>query len=331
MSETSNIAKMAELISKDIFTVFKWVRRKTQDTNWSCENKEIHATKSGTHPSDVIFMYKDAYLGVDVYVNVDLKSYSKASIRSSSLKSAIVSLSKATNCANYSSSFHQKYIYDDTSNFNVVGMLFVYNHCGTYDSDFNKVFDSISYDDLFLSEDDKLFILSPQKIQKLNNIACDIKMLIADEILPSYSNYSFLYPDNKLTKNKLSHDEPATLEVLLSDTIIIKYEYDEGKNIKPGFLVYFSKENPSIDDFIYLLDSFSHYQMLDRDRSITVKYTYKEESGMDLANKFDAAISRYCNICGKNYNLLSKNINFEVISNFKTHFSDSVIGMDGND
>ncbi|MEZ9074089.1 hypothetical protein BCT41_24665 [Vibrio splendidus] len=326
MSETTNTAKMAELVSSEIFKFFKWERRKSKDRNWSCASPEVHKTQAGTHPSDVVFYYQHPYLGEDIYVNTDLKSYAKDTIKTNKIATAITSLAKATHCANHSKSFAKKYLHTDEQ-LDVVGMLFVYNHCGEYDRDFDKLLRTIPHEDLALGEHNKLYVLSPEKIRKIFDITNDISRLISKDALPKPSKYSFLYPDLVLTKNRLGDSEPATLEMILSDTLIIKHEYDEDENILSGYVVYYSKEDPRIEDFIYLLDSFSHYQMLDKGKPIKIRYTKKEYDEDDLANKFEAAITKYSAIWGKKKQELEKKVTFNIISTFSPHFSQSVIGM----
>lgn len=326
MSETANIAKMAEDISDDIFRYLKWERKKSRDRNWECASPDLHKTKSNTHPSDVVFYYQHPYLGEDVYINTDLKSYAKSSIKKESISKAIVSLAKATHCANHSKSFEKKFIHTDEQ-YDVVGMLFVYNHCGDYDRSFDNILSSIPQDSLMLGERNKLYVLSPQRIRKLADITNDIARLIAKEHLPQPKKYSFFYPDLVLTKNRLGQSEPATLEMLLSDTLIIKHEYDEDNEIKSGYVVYYSKEDPSVDDFIYLLDSFSHYQMFDNKKPIKIRYTKKDQDEDDVANKLESAISKYSSIWGKKKEDLDRKVSFDVISKFSTFFSQSVLGM----
>ncbi|TKF71418.1 hypothetical protein FCV59_16885 [Vibrio sp. F13] len=325
MSETANIAKMAEHISDEIFYFFKWQRRKARDRNWECASPEIHKTKGKTHPSDVVFYYQHPYLGEDIYVNTDLKSYAKSSITKDSISKSIISLSKATHCANNSGSFEQKYIHT-TDQYDVVGMLFIYNHCGDYDSEFDSIMRAIKHEDLQLDEHNKIYVLSPQKIRKFVDVTTDISRLIARNKLPKPKKYSFLYPDLVLTKNRLGDSEPATLEALLSDTLIIKHDYDEDDEIASGYVVYYSKEDPKVDDFIYLLDSFSHYQMFEKNKPIRIRYTKDSNSNDDIANIFESAIIKYSAIWGKKTDDLNKKVSFDVITKFSSSFNESVLG-----
>ncbi|WP_305369166.1 hypothetical protein [Photobacterium leiognathi] len=210
-------------------------------------------------------------------------------------------------------------------------MLFVYNHCGDYDGEFSKILNGINHDDLMLDEYNRLYVLCPNKIKKLYDITTDISSLIARNKLPKPKKYSFLYPDLVLTKNRLGDSEPATLESLLSEMLIIKHDYDEEENINAGYVVYYSKDEPTVDDFIYLLDSFSHYQMFDKGRPIKIRYTRESSSELDLANVFESAVVKYSAIWGKKEQDLNKKVSFDIITKFSTSYSESVLGMENEE
>ncbi len=42
MSETAQIAKMAEVVSKELFSAFKWKHKVSQDHSWDCVTSEEH-------------------------------------------------------------------------------------------------------------------------------------------------------------------------------------------------------------------------------------------------------------------------------------------------
>ncbi|WP_216069981.1 hypothetical protein [Acinetobacter radioresistens] len=90
MAETEKIAQMAEILSNDLFSEFLWNRTGTTNHNWPCENPEVHGNK--THPSDVVFYYDEPYSQSRTYINCDLKSYAKGTIKATTIKDAIVSL-----------------------------------------------------------------------------------------------------------------------------------------------------------------------------------------------------------------------------------------------
>lgn len=145
MAETINIAKMAEKLSKGIFNEFLWGRMEHTNINWPCENQEAHEVK--THPSDVVFWYNEPYSQSRTYVNCDLKSYAKGTIKTQAIREAIESLAKSLRCAEISQEFSDTYIHPDVSA-NIQGLLFVYNHDNEYDKDFTKILEKVKCDDL---------------------------------------------------------------------------------------------------------------------------------------------------------------------------------------
>src|ERR1700722_14749340 len=135
--ENQNIAVMAERASMEIFDVFGWKLVGPRNKNWACVQQEKHDRKrSGTHPSDTVFRYEDPWSGKDFYVTSDLKSYAKGTIKQQPVVSALRNLSRSVECANRSEEFQTLYL-DGTRQHHVMGMLFVYNHDGGYDEDFN--------------------------------------------------------------------------------------------------------------------------------------------------------------------------------------------------
>jgi hypothetical protein len=68
MSETEKIAKIAELVSDELFNIFGWERHAVRNQNWTCAMPETHNTDAGSHPADVVFTYEDAYQPTRTYV-----------------------------------------------------------------------------------------------------------------------------------------------------------------------------------------------------------------------------------------------------------------------
>lgn len=71
---------MAEKVSEEIFAIFGWEKVGPRNQNWKCVNHEVHQTKAGTHPSDLVFRYLDPYSNWMIYLNADVKSYATKSI-----------------------------------------------------------------------------------------------------------------------------------------------------------------------------------------------------------------------------------------------------------
>ena len=55
MAETESIAKMAEMLSREIFRPFGWTNHPLYNENFACLNQEAHKLK--THPTDTVFSY----------------------------------------------------------------------------------------------------------------------------------------------------------------------------------------------------------------------------------------------------------------------------------
>ena len=135
--ETGSIAEMAKRVSRDVFKWFKWQLVPLYDQNFDCLKQEKHAPtkkQEHTHPVDVVFTYNDPYLDHPVLLNSDLKSYSKSSITSPNIRSALRSLALTIDCARVSEEWRARY--DKTGTAEIRGLLFVYNHDAEWDRDF---------------------------------------------------------------------------------------------------------------------------------------------------------------------------------------------------
>ena len=125
MAETSNIAQMAEKVSKEIFSEFFWEQVGSLDTNWDCCQQEKH--NKTTHPTDIVFRYEDPYEQKYININFDLKSYAKGSINATTIRTALESLAMASECTQISEEWQNIY-QSKTMNTDIVSSLFVYNH-----------------------------------------------------------------------------------------------------------------------------------------------------------------------------------------------------------
>lgn len=166
MAETATIARMAEEVSKGIFSIFGWERRPHRDQNWACVTKNH---KKKTHPSDAVFSYESPLEHGKVYLTTDLKSYAAATITKDKLEEALKSLSISAECANQSEEWQQ--IYADTeSNFRVYGMLFIYNHDGEYDKNFPSVLSLVKQSLVKVKANFRLFVFGPADITYLTTL-----------------------------------------------------------------------------------------------------------------------------------------------------------------
>lgn len=283
MSETKHIAAMATKVADELFDIFKWKRKVVDDHSWDCVTPEEHAGKKD-HPSDCVFYYRDPYDNEMKYVNTDLKSYAKGSITKAQIRNAVYSLSYATNCASYNPNWRNLFKPEDSHT--VVGMLFVYNHCATYNGDFDKIVRELSSqtkDDPkvnYLDGNAQIYIMSPSRVVELNSIANDIQVMIGKEHLPTKEQFCFFHPNEILNKNHFDKDysEPATLEVLFSPWIILKHA--AAKQTEDGYVIYYMKDGNEIDEFVYLLDALSYYQILNDKGSVRIKLVKNNKNGV---------------------------------------------------
>lgn len=330
MSETANIAAMSEKIADDLFEVFKWERKIVQDQSWDCVNPEDHANKKD-HPSDCVFYYRDPYDGEQKYINTDLKSYAKTSINAYQIRKAILSLSYATNCAAYNPNWKKLFKPEDPHT--IKGLLFVYNHTGDYNGDFGKIVNEINDSGKdnpkvnHLDGNNQIFIMSPQKIVELNSIAKDIQVMIGTKVLPDTDKFCYFHPNEVLNKNHTSHDysEPATLEVLFSPWIIIKHAATT--KIEAGYVIYYMKSGESVDEFIYLLDALSYFQILNDKGSVNIKLVHKNSHA---ALNLREAVNLYFTNLGydeERVKALQENLAGKTIDKVIPQFSSIEIGL----
>jgi len=326
MAETANIAKMADKLSKELFAEFFWQKMGPTNINWPCEDQDNH--KSATHPSDVVFYYDEPYTQARTYINCDLKSYAKGSISDRTIRSAIESLARALSCAEKSEEFRDKFIHDHVSP-EICGLLFIYNHDGEYDKDFNKLIDQIKNEKLDIPSKSKIVVFGPDEIYWLNNVHHEIAYMRggADTILPAREHCKFFYPH--LVRRKVvqpEHAKAATLEMLTAPWIILSYS-DPKKKTKKGFVIFYKKRGSSVDEFLYLIDYLMHYQVLVDETEVYIKildpnpgaaaffgkakdqYVEEYEGGPEIRDRLNA-------------------IQFGQINNVRTKFSELELGID---
>ena len=328
MGETANIALMAKKVSDDIFGEFGWSRKGPIDTDWNCTTPEKHACQ--THPSDVVQWYEAPYEDSKVFLNIDLKSYAVGSLKKAKVRGAITSLCKATDCANVSGEWRKHYG-DDKSNYRCHGLLFVYNHDGEYDGDFEKLFVGMEFKELPLSNNNRVFVFSPDTVNYLANVAIDIRGSRGRAVpaLPSIGKYGFYYPDLIGLHPKSQNQQAASIEVLLSPWQIIRYNdtdsTDEERIVR--YIVYYRGKGESVDEFKYLFDAFFRFQMLGDDERILVKMPFADK---DAHSHFQSAKDAYvADFYGlKEFRTRLNRIEFEPVTNIVKKFSEIHLGFE---
>jgi hypothetical protein len=297
VAETINIAEIAARLSKDIFRHFLWDVHPKTDDNFPCTNPnhlgERGAAKT-THPGDAVFSYRDPYLGKNIYLHTDLKSYKKDSITSTKLRQALQSLCMTVDCARSSSDWRNKYSVDPSEPYDVRGLLFVHNYDAEYLKEFSEVFRRIDLQALPIEAGTQLHFLGPTDIQNLYSIANDMLRLKANHELPD--TYTFYYPDLVLSRRQGDvWDQPATIETLTGPYIIIKHgAFDRHPS---GYLIYYNSPANSVEEFEYFLDSLSRFQMLEKDEKIRIRVT-RQGAPDDLTAIFHTAKKKYVKAWG---------------------------------
>ena len=308
--ETSNIQEMANLVSDRLFRWFKWDKVELMDENFDCVKVESHSNKkeSHTHPVDIVFKYLDPYLNKQIYLNTDLKSYKKKSITPNSLRDSLKSLAYTIDCARASQEWQSRYIHDEMD-YEIRGMLFVYNHDGDYDKKFYDVITppkgstakGIRTDNLPIAKGQQIHLVEPLLINYMSTITSDMSRLHHEGTFPQ-SSYEFFYPELLLHRthgNQASN--PATIEALSSPYLIIYHNDVEKFNEKTrstektfdeGYLIYFNRPGKNAKEFVYLFDSLSKYQILNDKHKIRIRVAHHSPD-KNISSHFKAAINIY--------------------------------------
>ncbi|MCX9457452.1 hypothetical protein GOU96_17370 [Vibrio sp. R-1] len=350
--ENGPIEDLAKRISQDLFSRFKWQQQGPYDQDFACDNEEQHKPdgkkQSHTHPVDVVFSYKDPYLNKVIYLNTDLKSYAKGSIDAKKIESTLVSLAKTIECARYSSEWSEKYNFSQVD-CEIRGLLFVFNHDNQLQHNFYDFFyppkpekgrrkQAVNLDNIPLCPGQQIHIIDPFLINYMLTVTNDMNDMIARGVFPK-QDYGFYYP--QLTMHKVAVTDkylPATIETLFAPFMLVKhgavYEYNRDtkkeEEIYPeGFVVYYNEKANSDNEFFYLLDLLSNYQILDGINKIRIRIAYREKNDRVMSH-FHRGVEKYAHEYGldEEAKLKLKKLEVEVISSVKEFFSSEVLSWD---
>lgn len=324
MAETTNIAKIAEKLSKELFAEFLWDQIGPWNWNWSCEETERHKRK--THPSDIVFYYDEPYRLARTYVNCDLKSYAKGTINATSVRTAIENLALALTCAEKSDEWRNKYIHNHVSP-EICGLLFIYNHDGEYDRNFFDLLNAVKHEKLEIPKKSKIVVLGPRDILWLNNVRYEIVQMRGTGELPHCEDTGFFYPHLvRRKKVQLDKAKAATLEMLTAPWIILSYAPPKRPDRK-GFVIFYRRRGESVEEFLYLIDYLMHYQILLYDTDIQIKTL---DPHPDAPAFFHKAIDQYSDEYGGGSDIKEKlhSIRYNQINQIQTTFSELEIGME---
>lgn len=317
MGETANIAKLAEKAFGQIFKPFGWEQRGPTNSSWDCETP---SHKVGQHPSDAVFSYQDPYFARRILVNLDFKSYKRSTLEKLDLSVALRGLAMATECANKSETFQERFGSDGDTE--TVGMLFVFNH----DQEYNpRRFDQIlaaSHDECDIGKKRRMFIAGPGVISYLATVANDIELATARM---ARHERSFFFPN--LIGRPANAFGAATIESLMGPWVIVKFAGAKGDKPETHHNVYYRGKGASPQEFEYLLDYLFRFQVVDDYSRVHFRLV---EPATDAAPNLEAAKRVYL---GRFHGLREfkerlERIDYESVSRVVQTFSDLEAGME---
>lgn len=352
MAENGPIEKLAKRISEELLCRFKWEQHGPRDRDFLCDNEDQHKPENKkqkhTHPVDVVFSYKDPYLNKVIYLNTDLKSYKAGSISPSNIETALSSLAKTIECAKYSSEWSEKYNFSQID-CEVRGLLFVFNHDNQLQHDFYEFFNppkpekgrrdkAVNLEKIPLIAGQQIHIIDPFLINYMLSVTGDMDKMIAQKEFPD-EDYGFYYP--QLNVHKVAVTEkylPATMEVLASPFMIVKhgavYKYNRSKGVEEktypeGFVVYYNQIGNTDNEFFYLLDVLSNYQILDGINKIRIRFAHREKDQRILSH-FTRGVEKYAHEYGLDADAKKRleELDVKVLSSVKEFFSAEVISWE---
>lgn len=300
MSETVNIGEIAEQLVQDIFVHFKWEIKQRWNENFDCHcpsHLSSDKKQKDKHPGDVIFFYEDPYQGTTIYLHTDLKSYKKDTIGKTKIRDAFKSLAMSVECAQDSNSWRETFSIDTSEEYDVRGLLIVHNHDHGYQKVFGDLIDTVGFDSLPIPANICLHFFGPEDLMRLLSIANDIMRLTLQKKIST--DYTFYYPDLVLKHRQGDvWGQPATVEALTSPYLILQYRNLEGASgQESGYVVYYNRPGAYPEEFVYLFDSLSRYQMLESGKNVQVRLTHKHPHE-NINSNFSLAKTKYAKMWG---------------------------------
>ncbi|MCK4118209.1 hypothetical protein G7939_17800 [Ralstonia solanacearum] len=296
MSEREQIARMATELSDKVFKQFYWSKVGPENVPWECAKTEHDKT---VHPTDVVFCYDDPYREVVVYLNFDLKSYSKSSITPGAVRDALVSLGMAVDCAPICEEWTKKFCRPE-EDADIRGVLFVYNHDGQYQRSTKELLEHVFDEPVKIPKGVEVHVIGPTDVQYLYDVAAQISRYRGDGLLPDAPNCSFFHPDVShpvRDRARIARKEwglPITIEMVLAPWQMLKYRNSGGDGLK----IFYRGEGATSQEFLYLLDYMVLYQILSRFDEIEILMS--SDANENFSAYFEQAIQSY-----KKYTLTS--------------------------
>jgi hypothetical protein len=331
--ESQNVALMAERASAEIFDVFGWRLVGPRNKNWGCVERERHDRKrSGTHPSDAVFRYDDPWSGKQTYVTSDLKSYAKGTIQQQPIVTALRNLSRSVECAGRSEQFRTLYL-DESRQYHVHGMLFVYNHDGGYDDDFTAALEAMNPSQADVAEHNHVGVIGPKRVIYLHSVAKDLLMAQTKkgEIGPD-AEWSFHYPNLQKIRFAKTMSPVANLETLLCPWVVVNYAKLTLGIPTSGYLVYYDGPGNSVHEFQHLLDYLFKYQLATDEMKISIRMAL---ACPEAAALFQKAKENYAHdywpiamVSPEQVRKRMENIRMAAVTSIVQRFSEVELGME---
>ena len=286
MAETANIATIAQKVSDLIFSPFGWSLSGPTNANFPCEKTEAHRKEtSPTHPVDSVLQYDDPYEARRNYLITDLKSYAKGSLDPTRLKGALRDLAKAVDCAAVSANWRTRWA-NDEEQYNVNGLLFVFNHDNLYDKDFDVFFQDEATKKLDLPRLSKLFVFGPKRISYLLTLLNDLRGLVANREFPFFTKVPFLYPDRIQRFAKQNVANVARVELLMGPWQIIPFDFVptslnvEVASSKVGYKIYYSGSGQDSAEFEFFFDFCFRHQLVKDNVTLDIRMPFASDNAM---------------------------------------------------
>jgi hypothetical protein len=320
MGETVSKSRMAEIIGEEIFSVFGWMNYGPPNQSWECVHKEQHGKND--HPTDATFIYQDPYSEHYVHLITDFKSYAAKSITETTIRDPLASLGLAVDCAKSNENWKKLYQKPGVAT-RINGLLFIYNHDGKYDKLFYDHLDRAFDAPPRLPNGVQLFVLGPEDIWYLNDIAHDIGQLKSKGIVPLDSKkISFYYPDASRERFAVRNlGLPASIEMLKGRYQILIYER---KDSLQGVVVYYRGAGAKQNEFILLIDMLRSYQLLTSSSEIRIRAPFADPIA---SVNFDRAKIEYASHPEQDIPEKLQKVTFQTISNVTPKFSEYEIAL----
>ncbi len=104
-------------------------------------------------------------------------------------------------------------------------------------------------------------------------------------------------------------------------------KHSESKKCGSGYLIYYTRDGAEEDEFIYLLDAISYYQIINNKNEVRIRFTKKNQYA---AINLKSAIKKYFTQLGYDDELISsisESLVKGTISEVKPQFSSEEIGL----